>query len=272
MQLQHLKTGELIDVSRTTFVIPDSTGHKQFYGTIIRDIQEQKKAELDLKSSRARLAAAQELAQLGSWQLELATNQRQWSREVYLLHGCDPDLPPPTFENFLLTIHPQDRPTIIRAGSENFELDSPIAQEYRTNPERGPIRHLRATIKVLRDDQGKPTHWLGTTQDITVLRSSEARLRRLIDSNAQGVYFWDKEGQIIRSNDAFLDLLGFTHEDLEAGRLNWRTLTPSGYEDLDMRILGELLERGFSTPSEKEYVKKDGTRVPVLIGAANFRG
>jgi PAS domain S-box-containing protein len=102
------------------------------------------------------------------------------------------------------------------------------------------------------------------------LRGSEARFRRLVDSNAQGVMFWNMQGGITVANDAFLRILGYTREDLEAGRITWEAVTPPEYADLDRRALAEIQAGGVCTPYEKDYLCKDGSRVPVLVGAAIF--
>lgn len=107
-------------------------------------------------------------------------------------------------------------------------------------------------------------------RDITERKRHEERFRRLIDSNAQGVFFRKTNGEITDANNAFLDIVGYSREDLQAGRLNWMALTPEEYADLDRHCLIELATHGVCTPYEKQYVRQDGTRVPVLVGAAAF--
>jgi PAS domain S-box-containing protein len=107
-------------------------------------------------------------------------------------------------------------------------------------------------------------------QDITERKKSEARIRRLIDSNVQGVFFWNTTGQILEANDAFLGMVGYTREDLEAGRIGWATITPPEWVERDQRALEELAANGICQPFEKEFLRKDGTRVPIFIGAAMF--
>jgi PAS domain S-box-containing protein len=108
------------------------------------------------------------------------------------------------------------------------------------------------------------------TIDLTEQKKSEARLRRLVDSNVQGVMFWNTKGEVTAANDAFLQIAGYNREDLEAGRINWRNITPPEYAERDQRALDEIAAKGTCTAYEKEYIRKDGTRVPVLIGAAAF--
>jgi PAS domain S-box-containing protein len=102
------------------------------------------------------------------------------------------------------------------------------------------------------------------------LQERDRRIRRLVDSNIIGVLIWDIPGRILEANDAFLRMVGYEREDLTAGRLHRATLTPPEWRDLDARNIAELQLTGTIAPFEKEYLHKDGSHVPVLIGAAMF--
>jgi PAS domain S-box-containing protein len=105
------------------------------------------------------------------------------------------------------------------------------------------------------------------------LAEREAKIRRLVDANIIGIVIFALEGQIIEANDAFLHMVGYDREDLVAGRLRWQDLTPPEWLDRDARQwLPEFERTGILSPFEKEYFRKDGSRVPVLIGAASFEG
>jgi PAS domain S-box-containing protein len=100
------------------------------------------------------------------------------------------------------------------------------------------------------------------------VREREARIRRLVDSNIVGIVFWDFQGRIIDANQAFLDIVGYAREDLAS--LRWTELTPAEWRDADERALAKLKEVGTVPPREKEYFRKDGSRVPVLVARALF--
>jgi PAS domain S-box-containing protein len=102
------------------------------------------------------------------------------------------------------------------------------------------------------------------------LREREARIRRLVDSNIIGIMIWDFQGRIIEANQAFLDMLGYSREDLISGRLRWTELTPAEWRDADEQAVAKLKAAGTVQPREKEYFRKDGSRVPVLLGATTF--
>jgi PAS domain S-box-containing protein len=103
------------------------------------------------------------------------------------------------------------------------------------------------------------------------LTEREGRIRRLVDANIIGIFIWSLEGGIIEANDAFLRIVGYERGDLVAGRLSWRALTPP--ESLardDQEWVPELRQTGTTPVFEKEYFRKDGSRVPVMIGVASF--
>jgi len=100
------------------------------------------------------------------------------------------------------------------------------------------------------------------------LREREARIRRLVDSNIIGIVIWDFQGRIIEANHAFLDIVGYAREDLAL--LRWTELTPAEWRDVDDQAFAELHATGTVQPREKEYFRKDGSRVPVLVARALF--
>ncbi|HEX4552620.1 MAG TPA: PAS domain S-box protein [Xanthobacteraceae bacterium] len=102
------------------------------------------------------------------------------------------------------------------------------------------------------------------------LREREAKMRRLVDANIIGTFIWDVDGRILEANKAFIDIVGYDHEDLVAGRMRWTDLTPPEWRDRDTQLLQEQKVTGALQPFEKEYFRKDGSRVPVLIGGATF--
>ena len=116
------------------------------------------------------------------------------------------------------------------------------------------------------------------TQAEKILSINEAKLRRFYDSGLIGVIYWNMNGIITDANDKFLDLVGYSREDLVAGRVDWIHMTPPEYQHLDENSMLELKSVGVNKiPFEKEYIRKDGSRVPIIIAgamldAARFNG
>lgn len=102
------------------------------------------------------------------------------------------------------------------------------------------------------------------------LKRSEARFSRLVEANIIGVILAGPNGAILEANDAFLSMVGYTREDLQTGAMNWADMTPPEYYQQDQAVLQELARSRSCTPFEKEYIRKDGSRVPILLGAAQL--
>jgi len=100
----------------------------------------------------------------------------------------------------------------------------------------------------------------------------EAKIRRLVNANIIGICIWNVEGRIIEANEAFLRIVGCDREDLLSGQVSWREVTPDKWHAVDEQALAELAATGVCEPFEKEYSRKDGSRVPVLVGAALLEG
>ena len=100
------------------------------------------------------------------------------------------------------------------------------------------------------------------------IEQREAMIRRLVDANIIGIFVWDAEGRILDANDAFLRLIQYDREDLVAGRVRWTDLTPPEWRDDTGRRVVEVMSAGTVQPREKEYFRKDGSRVRVLVGGA----
>jgi PAS domain S-box-containing protein len=132
---------------------------------------------------------------------------------------------------------------------------------YAFTPDRTAILELLAAQAAIS---------LENTRLYSDLQEREAKARHLVDSNIIGICNWDVEGRILEANDSFLDMVGHNRDDLVSGRVRWTALTPSEWKAADDRALAEFRATGTCKAYEKEYFRKDGTRVPVLIGAASF--
>ncbi len=100
----------------------------------------------------------------------------------------------------------------------------------------------------------------------------EAKIRRLVEANVVGIVMWNLEGAITGANEAFLRMVQYNRDDLASGRIRWADLTPSEWRGHAERAVADLKATGMFQPFEKEYFRKDGSRVPVLLGGALFEG
>ena len=137
--------------------------------------------------------------------------------------------------------------------------------------------NISVTISPVFNTAGEFVAILAIGRDITehkreekALRESEARLRRFYESGMFGVIYYNIDGSIIEANDKFLEIVGYSREDLRAGRINWKKMTPPEYCLLDEYAVAELKVTGGNVIREKEYIRKDGSHVPIILGAATF--
>jgi PAS domain S-box-containing protein len=103
-------------------------------------------------------------------------------------------------------------------------------------------------------------------------RGLDVKLRRLVEANVVGIVTWNLQGAIIDANDAFLRMVQYDREDFTSGRVRWTDLTPAEWRGCAERAVADLKASGIFHPFEKEYFRKDGSRVPALVGGALFEG
>jgi PAS domain S-box-containing protein len=129
-----------------------------------------------------------------------------------------------------------------------------------------------ARISVLKLLSSQTAISLENTRLYRDLQEREAKIRRLVDSNIIGIATTDFEGRILEANDAFLEMVGYDREDFASGRIRWIEMTPAEWLGVSQRAVAQLRATGSCEPFEKEYFRKDGSRVPVLVGAAALEG
>ncbi len=232
------KDGRRFPVQLGITALRDATGAIGGFLGIASDLSSRRKSEIELRRSRAQLEAAQRLARLGNWEFDLATQTVHWSQEMYDLYARNRELGPPSVADFYELIHPEDLELVRDLNRRAVSLSGTATCDYRTQPERGPVKYLSAQVYCLRDALEQPIGVAGTVQDITerklaelTLRESEERSRLLISALAEGVTVLDQGGRIIASNQSAEKILGLTPDQLH-GRTNfdprWRTVYENG--------------------------------------------
>ncbi|MCY0911763.1 bifunctional diguanylate cyclase/phosphodiesterase [Massilia antarctica] len=138
---------------------------------------------------------------------------------------------------------------------------------------------ISLTTSPIRDAEGRVTGVSAIARDISerkrtekALRDREARIRRLVDANIIGIVIGKLGGRISEANEAFLKISGYSREEVLAERFRWTDMTPPQYDAADAHALEELRTSGRCTPYEKEYTRKDGSLITVLVACALFEG
>jgi len=176
--------------------------------------------------------------------------------------------------SFTSIVHPDDLMTAVHQLYTILNGESPAPFELRILTSAGEYRiaELRSRPHIQND---RIVGTIGIARDINdriaaeqTIRENERRLRRLIESNIFGVAFGNFNGRLIAANDYMLRTIGYSPEELLAGTIPWRAMTPPEYIALDRHATEELKRTGVCTPYEKELTRSDGSRVPILIGGA----
>jgi PAS domain S-box-containing protein len=201
---------------------------------------------------------------------------------------ADPPAAPTSIINYVVRTHE----TVILDDSQNpASADSYISQEkvrsilclplinqakltgvlYLEN-KLTPNVFTKARTSVLKLLASQAAISLENTRLYHDLELREAKIRRLVDANIMGVVIFSIGGKIIEANEACLRMVGYSRDDLFSGQVQWNDLTPVEWRGHSERALAELATIGIFQPFEKEYFRKDGSRVPVMIGGAMFEG
>lgn len=175
--------------------------------------------QLMVKEALTREAEA--LAHLGSWQVDLITGEHTWSDMLYSIYGFGKGEVQPGYDVVFALAHPDDR-EFLKAGMEDLQHSANAGQlEFRLVDNRGQLKYLSCTVKVVRDSAGRPVRLLGVNLDVTerkkaamALEKQEQEYRSLFEENADPIISLDMEGRLVNANKALTDLSGFSKEEL----------------------------------------------------------
>jgi len=240
--------------------------------------------EIKVKERTRRLSESEKRFRLVSqatndtiWDWNLADNTMWRSANFTAMFGYENNTENSNISFYFAAIHPDDRERVrssvydaINKGSEHWSAQYRLMRKdksYATILDRGSI---------LLDENQIPYRMLGSIVDISILADTEVRLssterkfRKVFDSNVIGMLFSNVDtGVIETANPIFLDLIGYSREEFEKGEIKWEDLTPDEFMPIS-KISAELVRNeGFCPPFEKQYLKKSGEKIDVLVGSA----
>ncbi|MDG5813567.1 PAS domain S-box protein [Chitinispirillales bacterium ANBcel5] len=169
-------------------------------------------------------------------------------------------------------LHPDHVEGVVKKIQQSWDTGEVWEDTFPLRGKDGKYRWFLSRAVPVLNDTGKVKLWFGTNTDITEHKNLEQRLQNystryqsMRDSDIIGTIIADPDGNILDANDYFLRVIGYSRSELESGQVKWNEITPKEYEPLDKDALLQLDEKGAATPYEKEFTKKDGSRVWVLL-------
>jgi len=263
-------TRRLIEWSNSLLL--DARGEMEFMVCIGTDVTEKMLADAALRESEQRLKEAQRIAQVGSWELDLASGRLNWSDEIFRLFEIDKASFSASYDAFLDAIHPEDRERVHQAYSDSLTTHAPYEIAHRLRMPDGRIKWVNERCETRYDDQGKAIRSTGTVQDITARKQGEEALRlyaSVFEHSGEAIVIADSDKRIVAVNPAFTRLTGYAIDEIrgadpavlasrhtpdETYQTMWATLAQSGYWQ-----------------GEVEGCRKDGTLYPKWMSASAVR-
>jgi PAS domain S-box-containing protein len=264
------QTGDRRRIVWSNTVLLDNKGFVRFVISAGIDITERKQAENRLQEANEALQTLIQSSPLAIVVLDRVGRVKLWNPGAERLFGWHQD-----------DVKGQVLPTV---SSDRW----PEFQENLASTLRGAVLHGQETCHQRRDGSlieiGLWTAVLRgrSTQDDSImtimadlsdrkraeaaLKLSQERLTSFFEGNIIGIIFGHLDGRIEQANDAFLQMIGYDRQDVETGQLSWVAITPPEYQESDQNYIAEARVSGACTPFEKEYLHKNGSRVPVLLG------
>ncbi len=204
----------------------------------INDILEKKAVEKELNMSLNDLVRTQKIAKIGTWRLDIKTNQVVWSEELYKMYGFDPALPVPPYTEHMKLFTPESWKMLSEALEMTSTLGTPYELELEMITAEGKNRFMFVSVEVVRDSNGDISGIRGVAQDISIrmnekraLERSEKRFRETVLNIDAGVVFHAPDSSIIDCNNRASELLGLSKEQL-LGKLsidsNWQFVNEDG--------------------------------------------
>src|SRR4051812_26625333 len=221
--------------------------------SVLEDVAARQEAERALARSEARLAEAQRVAHVGSWEWDVGADRVTWSDELYRIYGLDETRFGGDYQSFLSRVHPDDLEATKAVVGRALAEVTPFVYEHRILRPDGGIRMLHTRGEVIANGEGRPARLVGSCWDITDrwevtqrLEHSVSLLRATLEATADGLLVVDREGKVTARNEPFLAMWRLPH-DVGPGTDDQRLLDMVREQleepDAFLRKVAELYER-----------------------------
>ena len=277
LRLRRAGGGEIVALVSGTLVA-DSGGRPQFYVCQVLDMTARHEALEALAANEAKLAEAQQIAGLGSWEWDVASGRVTRSAELHRMLGLAPDAGEGGPEAHLDLLHPDDRARVTRVVETAVAAVGPWSVDFRIVRSDGTLRMIHGRGQVVAGADGRAAAVHGTCQDVTerrrvedALRATEQLFRRAFDDAPIGMALIDLEGRWLRLNPALTQMLGRDEDELRATRLE--DLGHPADRDLDRPLIADLLAgRRRAYAVEKRLTHGDGRVIHALAHVSLMHG
>lgn len=271
------KDGSVLCTMLSATPLLDRDGNFVGSFAMFADITDRKEAEDGLRKSEQRLRLALEAARAGSWEWDLKTDENYWSHELFQLYGLEPHSCTPSYDSWLMAIHPDDRSQTEKTVKDAVSKLHEINVEWRVNLPTGEERWLMSRGRPVFDDQNRVTTYLGVVIDITDRKRSEIEIRRtsefletMLNNIPVMVASLDKSGNHKYVNRAWQETLGWSLEEARSPEI-----LDNMYPDPDYRrFVVDYIASARGTWGDFKTMTKDGrlmhtrwTNVPVGDGS-----
>jgi PAS domain S-box-containing protein len=236
--------------------------------------QETEELERQLQESRERLQLIEQAANIGIFEWNIQSGVITWTQETEALYGLKPGSFGGDFAAWERCVHPDDLPEARKQVFEAVEKKINLDIQFRVIwPTDGSAHWIYAKGRTFYDKQGKPLRMIGINIDITErkkyeedLHLTEERLRLFAESDIIGVIFCNVYGDIFYANDAYLQMLGYGRAEFNEKGMRWTDVTPPEWRLRDRREIEDAQHGEGPRLYEKQYIRKDGSRIDVLVG------
>ncbi|HEM49186.1 MAG TPA: PAS domain S-box protein, partial [Caldithrix sp.] len=276
------KEGQKYHVRQSLAPLINAEGEIKGVVLVIRNITKEHEFIEVLHKSQNNLEKAQEIAQMGSWDLNPDTGYGFWSKEMFRLFNRDTELGIPSFEEFLYYVHEEDRQLLREANKQALKNRKPFNAEIRTNPELGDVRIIRAQFECKYSKNKKEVILYGTCLNITeqkktdqALKESESQFRGLIEASPDAIFITDYSSRMLYANATLENQTGYTAADFQIPQEENSFIHPDDAEKVTEFLKNFIVSKDqISDTIENRFIDKWGKThwYSSRIAKINFEG
>jgi len=266
--------GRLVAVDVTCSLI--TVGQQQLQMGIFRDISDRKQIEDQLRKTAVHLNTAQRIANMGSWEFDIATETLIWSQEIFRIFGRDPDQGPPSYSGFTALIHPEDRDRHHQALRHASTTGLPHEIDLRIWRADGKLCHISIRGEAILDDRGNPCRLVGTLLDVTerreweaALQKSEAQYRAIVEDQTELICRFLPNGQFTFANKAYCRYFAIDPDHYRGANL-WDFVCKENTSLVRQKVQSLTPENPMTTYEERDPFPDGGFRWQIWTDRAIF--